>query len=80
MSREDVVDYAFGESTLRADASAQFVERSCRNVCQLNHFLANQIAGHKAERRPRAREEWLAATKHEGMEVDSILINETKVS
>ena len=43
MRRENVVDYAFGKSTLRADASAQFVERveqSCRNVCQPNHVLA----------------------------------------
>ena len=49
------------------------------NVRQPNHFLANEIAGHKAERRPGAGEEWLATTKHDGAEVESILINKTKL-
>ena len=53
--------------------------RSSGNVRQPNHVLANSIAGHKAERRPGAGEEWLAATKHDGMEVESILIDETKI-
>src|SRR5262249_48060504 len=64
------------------DAPAQTVgrvERLSGNVRQPNHALANEIAGHKAERRPRAGEEWLAATKHDGTEVESILINKTKV-
>ena len=64
------------------DASAQSVgrvERLSGNVRQPNHVLANEIAGHKAERRPRAGEEWLAATKYDGVEVKSILINKTKV-
>jgi hypothetical protein len=55
------------------------VARLSRNVRQPNHLLANSIAGHKAERRPGAGEEWLAATKHDGVEVESILINKTKV-
>jgi hypothetical protein len=58
------------------DAPAQSVGRVARlsgNVRQPNHVLANEIAGHKAERRPRAGEEWLAATKYEGVEVKSIL-------
>src|SRR6202043_321569 len=62
------------------DASAQSVERVARlsrNVRQPNHVLANEIAGHKAERRPGAGEEWLAATKYDGVEVKSILINKT---
>jgi len=49
------------------------------NVRQPNHVLANEIAGHKAERRPGAGEEWLAATKHDGAEIESILINKAKV-
>jgi hypothetical protein len=64
------------------DAPAQSVGRVARlsgNVRQPNHVLANEIAGHKAERRPRAGEEWLAATKYDGVEVKSILINKTKV-
>src|ERR1700691_3020402 len=63
------------------DASAQSVGRVARlsgNVRQPNHVLANEIAGHKAERRPGAGEEWLAATKNDGAEVKSILINKTK--
>src|SRR5580658_8492778 len=64
------------------DASAQSVGRIARlsgNVRQPNHVLANEIAGHETERRPRAGEEWLAATKYDGVEVKSILINKTKV-
>jgi hypothetical protein len=64
------------------DASAQSVGRVARlsgNVRQPNHVLVNEIAGHKAERRPGAGEEWLAATKYDGVEVKSILINKTKV-
>ena len=44
------------------------------NVRQLNHVLANEIAGHKAERRPGAGEEWLTTTKHDGAEVELDMI------
>ena len=54
--------------------------RLSRNVRQPNHVLANSIAGDKAERRAGTREEWLAATKHDGVEVDPILIDKTKVA
>ena len=50
------------------DVSVQFVGRVVplsRNVRQSNHVLGNEIAGNKAERWPRAGEEWLAATKHD---------------
>src|ERR1700686_3112526 len=50
-----------------------------RNVRHSDRVLVNQVAGHKAERRPGAGEEWRAATKHEGAEVESILINKAKV-
>src|SRR5262249_9137807 len=46
---------------------------------QPNCVLANWIAGYKAERRPGAREEGLAAAQHDGVEVEAILINKTKV-
>src|SRR5258707_10714185 len=49
------------------------------NVGQSHCVLANSIVGHKAERRPGAGEEWLAATKHDGAEIESILIDKTKV-
>src|SRR5580704_10671273 len=71
-----------------ARAPGLFLMRRCRavarlklsgNVRQPNHVLANEIAGDKAQRRPGAGEEWLAATKHHGAEVESILINKTKV-
>ena len=55
------------------------VARLSGNVRQPNHVLVNEIAGHKAERRPWAGKEWLAATKYDGVEVKSILINKTKV-
>jgi hypothetical protein len=61
---------------------AQFVGRVLqlsRNVRQPERVLANEIAGHKAERRPGAGEEWRAAAKHEGAEIESILINKAKV-
>jgi hypothetical protein len=56
-------------------ASAQSVARLSGNVRQPNHVLANEIAVHKAERRPGAGEEGLAASKYDGVEVKSILIN-----
>ena len=62
--------------------SGQFagrVARLSRDACQPDHVLANSFAGHKAESRPGAGEEWLAMTKHDGMDVESILINEIKV-
>ena len=65
-----------------ADASAHSVGRVARlsgNVRQPNHVLGNEIAADKTERRPRTGEEWLAATKYDGVEVKSILINKTKV-
>src|SRR5215813_14695824 len=55
--------------------SAQFVGRAARlsrNVRQPDHVIANSFAGHKAEPRPGAGEEWLAMTKHDGMDVESI--------
>lgn len=54
--------------------------QSSGNIRQPDHVLAKKIACHKAERRPGACEEWFAATKHDGVEVESILIDKTKVS
>jgi hypothetical protein len=63
----------------RNTQSVEQVARSSGNVRQPDHVLANLIAGHKAERRSGAGEEGLAATKYDGMEVQPILIDETKV-
>src|SRR5262245_37837854 len=41
-----------------------------RDQGQPDYVLANSITGHEAERRPGTREEWLAVTKHDGVEVD----------
>src|SRR5262245_20694727 len=49
-----------------------------RNVGQPNHILANPVTSHKAERRPGSGEVWFAVTKHERVQVDSILIYEAK--
>ena len=55
------------------------VALSSRNIGQPDHILANETAAHETERRPGPGEEWLAATKHDGVEVESIFIDETKV-
>src|SRR5215469_13221081 len=47
------------------------------NVGQPNQVIGDYIAGHQVERRPGAGEEWLATTKHDGAEVQSILIDKT---
>ena len=65
-----------------AAASAQFAGRAVqlsRNVRQSDHIFVNEIAGHKVKRGARAGEEWLAATKHDGVDVESILVNQTQV-
>ena len=51
-----------------------------RNVGQPDHILANPIVSNQAERRPRPGEIWLAVTKHDGVQVDSILIDQAKFS
>src|SRR5512143_991894 len=56
------------------------VARSSRNVSQPDHILANSIMCHKAERRPGSGEIWLAVTEHDGVQVDSILIDQAKFS
>jgi len=44
------------------------------------NLIASSPIGSLATRRwPRAGKEWFAATKHDRMEVESILINKTKV-
>ncbi len=53
--------------------------QSGRNIRQSNRVLAESIAGHETERGPGAREERLAMTKHIGPDVESILIDKTKV-
>jgi len=52
--------------------------RLSRNVRQSDHILANPIIRHQAERRPGSSEIWLAVTKHDGVQVDSILIDQAK--
>src|SRR5882762_5097012 len=64
---------------IQLDGPVGRVPSSCRNVRQPDHVLANSIAGHQAERRPGAGEEGLAATQHDGVEVESILIDKTKI-
>src|SRR5712671_2403276 len=54
------------------------VARLSRNVGQPDHILANPINSHKAERRPGSGEIWLAVTKHDGVQIDSILIDQAK--
>ena len=49
-----------------------------RHVDQPDHILANPVISHKAERRPGSGEIWLALTKHDGVQVDPILIDQAK--
>src|ERR687898_2605914 len=63
-----------------AAISIRRVARLSRNVGKPDHSLANPIISHKAERRPGSGEIWLTVTKHDGVQVDSILINEAKFS
>src|SRR5262245_40467057 len=54
------------------------VARLSRNVRQPDHVLANSFAGHKAQPWPGAGEEWLSRPEYDGMDVESILINQIK--
>jgi len=63
----------------RSGRLARSASRSGRDVRQPNRVLSDGIGGNKAERRSRTGEERLAATKHDGAEVESILINKTKL-
>ncbi len=54
-------------------------ERSGGKVCQSDHALTNEIVGHKPQLRPRPSKEWLAVTEDNGVQIESIFINKTKV-
>jgi hypothetical protein len=51
--------------------------RLSRNVSQPNQIISDEITAHQVERRSGTGEEWLAAPKHDGAEVNSILIYKT---
>lgn len=61
-----------------AGDSIRRLARLSRDVGQPDHILADPVISHKAERRPGSGEIWLAATKHDGVQVDSILIDQAK--
>ena len=71
---------AFLDSTSRLLRSGSQVLASGGSVGQPDDVFGDPVACNKAERQPRAGEEWLAATKHDWVQVASILINEIKVS
>ena len=50
-----------------------------RNVSKPDHILANPIARHQTERRPRSSEVWLPVTQHDGVQIDSILVDQAKL-
>jgi hypothetical protein len=54
------------------------VARLSRNIGQPDHSLVNPVTSYKAERRPGSGEIWFAVTKDDGMQVDSILIDQAK--
>src|ERR1051326_1943405 len=55
------------------------VARLSRNVGQSDHILANPVISHKAERRPGSGEIWFAVTKQDGVQVDSIVMDQAKL-
>src|SRR4051794_11781660 len=61
-----------------AAISIRRVAELSRNVGQPDHILGNPIICHEAERRPGSGEIWLAVAKHDGVQVDSILIDQAK--
>ena len=54
------------------------VAKSGRNIGQPDHSLVNPVTSDKAERRPGSSEIWLAVTKDDRMQVDSIFIDQAK--
>jgi hypothetical protein len=54
------------------------VAKLSRNIDQPDHILVNPVTSYKAERRPGSSEIWLAVTKDDGMQVDSIFIDQAK--
>ena len=54
------------------------VAKSGMNIGQPDHSLVNPVTSYKAERRPGSSEKWLAVTKDDGMQVDSIFIDQAK--
>jgi hypothetical protein len=77
----------FSDKTLPSSQMASTVSAQCLgcvaclgwNVRQPDRVLVDLVACHKAEWWPRASEEWLAATKHDGAQVESVLINQAEV-
>jgi hypothetical protein len=62
----------------RAAISIRRGARLSRNVGQPDHILAHPIMSHQAERRPGSGEIGLAVTKHDGVQIDSILIDQAQ--
>ena len=61
-----------------AAISIRRVAKLSRNVDQPDHIIVNTIMSYQAERRPAPGEIWLAVTQHDGVQVDSILIDQAK--
>src|SRR4029453_19597779 len=49
------------------------------NISQPDQILANAVIGHQAKRRPGSGEIGLAVTKHDGVQVDPIFIDQAKL-
>ena len=42
-------------------------------------MLADPVARHQTERRPRAGEEWLPVTQHDGVKAEAAFVNQTEI-
>src|SRR5687768_12026097 len=75
---QDSTDEANARTRVRRLRPAGRQIRLSRNVGQPDHILANPLMSHEAERRPGPGEIWFAVTKHDGVQVDSVLIDQAK--
>ena len=79
LNRHDVRPQS-GQASGHISAAMTFlrVAKSGRNIGQPDHSPVNPVTSYKAERRPGSSEIWLAVTKDDGMQVDSIFIDQAK--
>ena len=68
----------YAEALIAIEAERESSGRSSRNVGQPDHILGNPIISHQTKRRPRSGEIRRAVTKHDGVQVDAILIDQAE--
>ena len=59
---------------------AQRYSRLSGNIAQPDHILADPLMAFETKRRPGSGKVWRAVTQHDGVQIDSILIDQVKLS